>query len=195
VLKSELDEGLARYEIGPKLRALRLKKKMGLVQVGKATGLSSAMLSKIERGRLFPTLPTLFRIASVFSVGLDHFFTGMPTRPGVSVIRRQDRTRQPSRTDGRPPSYFFEPLDFAIRDPRVKAYYAEFERLSPVDIERHTHPGIEIVFVITGMLAILLPEGEQLLHSGDAIAFEAERPHGYTRRGELGCAALVVLSE
>jgi hypothetical protein len=32
------------------------------------------MLSKIERGQLFPTLPTLLRIAMVFGVGLEHFF-------------------------------------------------------------------------------------------------------------------------
>ena len=195
MLETSLSEGLARYEIGPKVRALRLKKKMGLVQTGKVTGLSPAMLSKIERGRLFPTLPTLLRIARVFGVGLDHFFSGLATRPGLSIVRKQDRVRQPSRTDGRPPSYFFEPMDFATRDPRVKAYYAEFERLSPHDTERHSHPGIEFLFVITGLLAVIFPEGEQLLHSGDAMAFEADRPHGYTRRGDLGCAALMVISE
>jgi transcriptional regulator with XRE-family HTH domain len=60
------------YKIGPKIRALRLNKKLGLLQLGEHTGLSSAMLSKIERGQLFPTLPTLLRIALVFGVGLEH---------------------------------------------------------------------------------------------------------------------------
>ena len=50
MLSPTLTDGLERYEIGPKLRALRLKKKIGLVQLGKHTGLSSALLSKIERG-------------------------------------------------------------------------------------------------------------------------------------------------
>ena len=59
-----------------KIRALRLKKKMGLVELGRHTGLSPALLSKIERGRLFPTLPTLLRVALVFSVGLEFFFAG-----------------------------------------------------------------------------------------------------------------------
>jgi transcriptional regulator with XRE-family HTH domain len=47
---------------------------MGLVELGKHTGLSAAMLSKLERGKLFPTLPTLLRIALVFGVGLEYFF-------------------------------------------------------------------------------------------------------------------------
>jgi transcriptional regulator with XRE-family HTH domain len=44
---------------------------MGLVELEKHSGLSPAMLSKIEREQLFLTLPTLLRIAMVFSVGLD----------------------------------------------------------------------------------------------------------------------------
>ena len=48
-------------------------KKLGLAQLGEHTGLSPALLSKIERGNLFPTLPTLLRIAMVFGVGLEHF--------------------------------------------------------------------------------------------------------------------------
>jgi transcriptional regulator with XRE-family HTH domain len=75
VLSDTLAEGLARYAIGEKLRALRLKKKMGLVELSRHTGLSAAMLSKVERGKLFPTLPTLLRIALVFSVGLEYFFS------------------------------------------------------------------------------------------------------------------------
>jgi transcriptional regulator with XRE-family HTH domain len=51
-------------------RELRLKNKMGLVELGRHTGLSPAMRSKIERGHLFTTLPTLLRIALVF--GLRH---------------------------------------------------------------------------------------------------------------------------
>ena len=49
------------------------------------------MLSKIERGQLFPTLPTLLRIALVFSVGLEYFFAGSRDNPVVGIVRRKDR--------------------------------------------------------------------------------------------------------
>jgi transcriptional regulator with XRE-family HTH domain len=39
------------------------------------TGLSAGLLSKLERGKLFPTLPTLLRISMVFGVTLDYIFT------------------------------------------------------------------------------------------------------------------------
>ena len=75
MLSETLENGLREYAIGEKLRAMRLRKKIGLVQMGRHTGLSPALLSKIERGLMFPTLPTLLRISLVFGVGLDFFFS------------------------------------------------------------------------------------------------------------------------
>src|ERR687894_2491268 len=93
MVSDTLSAGLQQYRIGPKMRALRLRKKLGLVELGRHTGLSPAMLSKIERGVLFPTLPTLLRIALVFGVGLDYFFAGNRERPVLGIIRRADRIR------------------------------------------------------------------------------------------------------
>jgi transcriptional regulator with XRE-family HTH domain len=64
MLSATLEAGLSDYAIGGRIRALRLKKKMGLVELGQHSGLSPALLSKLERGRLFPTL---LRIALIFS--------------------------------------------------------------------------------------------------------------------------------
>ncbi len=50
MLSETLESGLGEYAIGEKLRTLRLRKKMGLVQLGRHTVLSAALLSKIERG-------------------------------------------------------------------------------------------------------------------------------------------------
>src|SRR5437762_6767187 len=111
MLSATLKDGLSGYAIGAKVRALRLKKKMGLVELGKHTGLSPAMLSKIERGQLFPTLPTLLRIALVFSVGLEYFFAGSRDQPVVGIVRRKDRLRFPEKPDLRDAAYEFASLD------------------------------------------------------------------------------------
>ena len=103
---------MSDYAIGAKIRALRLKKKMGLVELGKHTGLSPALLSKIERGRLFPTLPTLLRIALVFSVGLEFFFAGAREKPLVAVVRKAQRVTLPERPGARQVAYRFESLDY-----------------------------------------------------------------------------------
>src|ERR1700745_1893291 len=97
MISETITAGLRPYSIGEKIRGLRLKKGMGLVELGKHTGLSAALLSKLGRGKLFPTLPTLLRIALVFTVGMDFFFTDERKRRIVAVVRAQDRVRFPER--------------------------------------------------------------------------------------------------
>jgi len=78
---------LSTYDIGQKLRQLRLRKKIALVDLGKHTGLSASMLSQLETGKMIPTLPTLARIAMVFDVGLDFFFDDRRRRKLFTVSR------------------------------------------------------------------------------------------------------------
>src|SRR5512147_2584494 len=110
MLSKTLEKGLADYVIGEKLRALRLRKKIGLVDLGKHTGLSPALLSKLENGKLFPTLPTLMRIAMVYSVELSHFFAPQGSGPVLAVVRRAERQKFPDAPDAANVNYFFESL-------------------------------------------------------------------------------------
>ncbi len=65
---------IAEKHIGERIKRLRLKKSMGLVELGKHTGLSASFLSQLETGRVVPTLRNLARIAMVFSKDLSYFF-------------------------------------------------------------------------------------------------------------------------
>ena len=65
---------LESYCIGMKLRSLRAGKRLTLAQLAEETGLSTALLSKLETERLIPTLATLANIACVYGVGMSYFF-------------------------------------------------------------------------------------------------------------------------
>ncbi len=140
MLTKTLSDGLDHYQIGPKLRAMRLKKKMGLVELGGHTGLSPALLSKVERGRMFPTLPTLLRIALVFGVGLEHFFLPQG-RPEPVVVRKAERLRFPAKPGAAAPAYHFESLDFPATDRPMSAYFVEFDAPDPTDDSVASAPG------------------------------------------------------
>jgi transcriptional regulator with XRE-family HTH domain len=193
VLSEILAAGLESYEIGPKIRTLRQKKNLGLVQLGEHTGLSSGMLSKIERGQLFPTLPTLLRIALVFSVGLEHFFVESKDRPTLAIVRKKDRLRLPNRPDDGFPSYYFESLDFPVSDRKMNAYYAEFEPHSE-PTQPHKHSGAEIIYVIGGQLVVNVDGEDTQLGVGDSMYFDSGYPHSYRRQGRAACAAIVVVA-
>lgn len=192
MLSATLNQGLSEYGIGAKIRALRLKKKMGLVELGKHTGLSPAMLSKIERAKLHPTLPTLLRIALVFSVGLEYFFAGSREKPLVAVMRKRDRVRLPDRPGARPPSYRFESLDFAATERKFDSYFAEFLPAAEDALRPHAHPGVEFIYVLTGTLVVRIGEEDHAIAAGDSIYFDASIAHAYRRSGARACTAVVV---
>jgi transcriptional regulator with XRE-family HTH domain len=183
---------LRPYEVAEKLRGLRLRKKMGLVELGKHTGLSPAMLSKLERGRLIPTLPTLLRIAMVFSVGLEYFFTDERRRHVVAVVRREERMRFPERPGQSEVSYFFESLDFKANERRLNAYIADFQAIAPEKQKPHTHPGAELLLMLKGSVVLRIGGEQHELREGDAIYFDSVVPHAYRKTGKGTARAVVV---
>jgi len=187
-----IEDNLRPYQIGSKLRALRLNKSMGLVELGKHTGLSPALLSKLERDKLYPTLPTLQRIALVFSVGLDYFFTDERKRHVSSVVRKDERIRLPERPGTTDVAYHFESLDFKSNERRTNAYLAEFEALTPERLRPHQHPGSEFLHVMKGKLGLKIGIDDYELDAGDSIYFDPSVPHTYRRVGKQPCQAMIV---
>jgi len=183
--------GLKKYAIGSKLRRLRLRKSMGLVELAKHTGLSPALLSKLERDVMHPTLATLLRISMVFSVGLEYFFNPEP-RPVLEIVRKEDRLRFPDTAGASPVAYYFESLDFPVAERALNAYFAEFEPVAPEQSRSHQHPGIEFLYMLSGRLELRVGDESHELAEGDAIYFDSVVPHGYRRVGARRATALVV---
>jgi transcriptional regulator with XRE-family HTH domain len=185
---------LVNYDIGQKLRQLRLRKKIALVDLGKHTGLSASMLSQLENGKLVPTLPTLARIAMVFDVGLEHFFSDRRTKRVFSVVRSNERLRFPDLPDTPVPGYFFEVLAFGATDKSISAYLAEFPKRDAKLARHHVHDGAEFLHVLSGTLSINYQTEEHTLNSGDSVYFDASEPHAYSGLSDEPVKAIVVTS-
>jgi transcriptional regulator with XRE-family HTH domain len=84
------------------------------VDLGRHTGLSPALLSKLERGKMFPTLQTLLRI------DLDYFFADHRKHRALAVVRRAARLRFPEAPGRRDPTFHFESLTFPVAEPRCQ---------------------------------------------------------------------------
>jgi transcriptional regulator with XRE-family HTH domain len=180
---------ITEKRLGERIKQLRQKKSMGLVEVGRHTGLSASFLSQLETGRVVPTLRNLARIALVFSKDLSYFFEPEP-KTLFRVQRAKDRIRLPqSGTDD--PVYYFESLGYLVPDRQLDPYFAEF--LPNVKPRRaHQHPGCEFLYVLEGVLEIRHGDVRNLLEAGDAVYFDANTPHSYCNAGEAPAKALIV---
>lgn len=182
---------IAEKHIGERIKRLRLKKSMGLVELGKHTGLSASFLSQLETGRVVPTLRNLARIAMVFSKDLSYFFETEP-QAMFRVHRRKERVRLPQ-TGVDEPTYFFESLGYMVPDRHMDPYFAEFLPL-PLQVEpkSHMHAGFEFLYVLAGELIVRHGDQEATLGAGDAVYFDSGTPHSYRCAGAKPAEALIV---
>src|SRR5580658_372892 len=182
---------IAEKHIGERIRRLRLKKSMGLVELGRHTGLSASFLSQLETGRVVPTLRNLARIAMVFSKDLSYFFDPEPESL-FRVHRGKQRVRLPQ-SGVADPSYFFESLGYLVPDRLLDPYFAEF---LPNKLDRepraHQHVGCEFLYLLTGNLDVRHGEATHHLGAGDAVYFDAATVHSYVCIGDTASTALIV---
>jgi transcriptional regulator with XRE-family HTH domain len=187
-----VQESIRPYAIAEKLRTLRLRRSMGLAQLAEHTGLSAAMLSRLENGRLVPTLPTLIRIAVVFNVGLDYFFTDPRKRHVVAVSRRNERKLFPSDPKSARVPWHFETLDFRANERKLNGFLAHFHSLPLEKITPHFHPGVEFLYLIEGELEMIIGADKLQLSAGDSIYFDSLQKHAYRSLVGKACTAVVV---
>jgi transcriptional regulator with XRE-family HTH domain len=182
---------IAEKHIGERIKRLRLKKSMGLVELGRHTGLSASFLSQLETGRVVPTLRNLARIAMVFSKDLSYFFEAEP-QAMFRVHRRKERVRLPQ-TGVESPTYFFESLGYMVPDRHMDPYFAEFIPLGPnQEPKAHMHPGYEFLYLLEGELNLQHGENRCTLEQGDAVYFDSTTAHSYLCSGTKPANALIV---
>jgi transcriptional regulator with XRE-family HTH domain len=182
---------IAEKRIGERIKYLRLKKSMGLVDLGRHTGLSASFLSQLETGRVVPTLRNLARIAMVFSKDLSYFFEPEPETL-FRVHRSKQRVRLPQ-TGVADPSYYFESLGYLVPDRLLDPYFAEFlPNKRDREPRSHQHLGCEFLYLLTGQLAVQHGEVTHHLDAGDTCYFDASTVHSYVCTGDAPATALIV---
>jgi transcriptional regulator with XRE-family HTH domain len=182
---------IAERRIGERIKRLRLKRSMGLVELGKHTGLSASFLSQLETGRVVPTLRNLARIAMVFSKDLSYFFEP-EAHTLFRVHKKNERVRLPQ-TGVDDPTYYFESLAYMVPDRHLDPYYAEFVPQKVAGETRpHVHPGYEFLFMLEGNLEIKHGDKTNLVESGDSVYFDASTPHSYRCASKTPAVALIV---
>ena len=188
----QIKQLLSAYEIGAKLRQLRLKRKLSLNGLGRHTGLSASMLSQLESGRLVPTLPTLARIAMVFDVGFERFFSVTKITRKFVIVRANERTPLPGDPDTPFPGASLQELLVGAGEKNLSAYLAEFPKHLSEEVRTHVHPGSEWIHVLEGVLGIHYQAEDHLLNTGDSVHFDGAEPHSYFGQSEPPAKAIII---
>jgi len=156
--------------LGQNLRKVRTSKNLSLKELSELSGVSIAMLSKIELGEKMPTIRIAKQIAAALSLSLSEF-AGEHNHSQVSVIRNNERKIVSDPLSGvesqlLSPSFPSAGLDFI---------FAKIPPAHCTGIMPPQHHGVEEYIVVNqGKIKIVLNQTECYeLNAGDSIHYQA----------------------
>ncbi len=187
---SGLVEAVSSGRLGARVRDLRKDRGLTLEELAAASGVSRAMISKLERGEKNPTLVIAARLAEGLGVSLSRL-AGVEERREVVVVPRE---RRPVLRD---PETGFERQSLS---PTFAGRGVEFirnvvpEGSTSGDFPPHRKGVEEHIVVERGELRATLGGERYLLREGDALFFEADVPHRFDNVGRDECSYYLVIS-
>jgi len=175
---------------------------MSVRGLARYVGVSPSLVSQIERGRVMPSVGTLYSIANELGLVVDDLFTGA-----------QPRSRKSERADMAAADVVNPVLKSGQRKIIKLADGVRWERLTPTpdkDVEFLVvvydvgaescpkdalirHGGKEYAYILSGRLGIKIGFEEFELGPGDSIAFDAQMPHRLWTVGKEPAEALWVV--
>ena len=177
-------------ELGGRIRDLRGRLGMTLEALAERSGVSRAMISKLERGEKNPTLVVAAKLAEGLGVTLSQL-VGMEERREVVMVPREGRMvmRDPETGFERQllsPTFVGRGVEFVRNEIPEGSTSGEFPP--------HRKGVAEHVVVERGSLRAVLGGEEYMLEEGDAVYFEADVPHRFDNAGEGECSYYLVIS-
>lgn len=178
--------------IGGKIKDLRKSRNLKLAVLADLTGISTAMLSKIENGRIYPTIPSLIQVLQALDTDLNEFFADLKdpdsSRDFVHLQRSDYRS---IKKEEESVGFDYE----LILNKTIEKSSLEISLLtvSPqANRERVTTDGLEYLYLISGELTYELGEHTILLKKGDSLFFNGNLPHVPTNTSAMEAMLLVI---
>ena len=174
--------------IGERLRELREARNISMRTLATGSGLSANALSMIERGKVSPSVSTLYKLADALGVSITAFFGSETDRKQVVFLKADERARI-SFTRG-----VFEGLGGEQFVGRVEPFLLTLENSANSGSRSMTHTGHEFVFCLRGELEYQVERQIYQLSAGDSLLFAAQLKHRWKNPGRTVATALIILS-
>lgn len=157
--------------IGGKLQAARAERGITIRELSELSGVTSSMLSQIERGLANPSIKTLKDIAEALKMPLYLFFK---TEENEEFIVRHDNRRTIGRQDEQDMSYslltpgMIGTIEFCLMEIPAGSDHAS---------KAQSHIGEEVAYVLSGPVDIVMDQNTYTLETGDSLRIAPHSVH------------------
>lgn len=167
---------MVNRSLGKRLRVLRLERGLTLRELAGRIGKSESYLSKLENGKLNPSLASLKKIADALGRPLVHLFEA-PSMPIDAVFLDGQRRRMVVS-----PSLEYDIL--SAPNPQLALFKVTLKKGATSGSSFYAHQGIESGVVLKGKVKIVVGNEEYVLKAGDSITYRSDQPHRFENIGD-----------
>lgn len=169
-------ENYLEVAIGREVRAFRQQLDMTVLELAKAAGLSTGMLSKIENGGISPSLGTLQALSRALHVPVTAFFRRFEEERTATYVRAGEGLKIERR--GTRAGHQYELLGHSSgKRIQVEPYLITLTAESDV-FPLFQHSGVEFLYMLEGEVGYRHSDKTYVLRPGDSLYFDADAPHG-----------------
>ncbi|WP_299658137.1 helix-turn-helix transcriptional regulator [uncultured Tateyamaria sp.] len=176
--------------IGNEVRFWRKERSLTGSKLAKLSDITPGMLTKIEQGKVAPSIQTLLSISNALNVPISMFFHRIEKSRYVSFVPADKRMQVDKR--GTRAGHLYEMLghntgqSIAI-EPFFVTYDQDSEPFSTFQEE-----GYKFIYMVSGHIVYRHGARYFPLHAGDSLIFDAMAPHGPAELKELPSTLLSV---
>ncbi len=157
-------------------RQLRKTQGLTITDLAHASGISTAVISRLERNQALPELETMARLARAFGMTASDLLGMAESR---SVLNAQAQRY----TSG---GFSFDHVAF----PNAQCFVGTALAGAKINRPEVHHNNLELCWVLQGTIEFTLNGQRRLLREGDAVEFDAVQMHEY--RAVQDCRVLLV---
>lgn len=186
-------------DLGARLREGRERKGFTVRGLARYVGVSPSLVSQIERGRVMPSVGTLYTIANQLELVVDDLFRDA-NAPRAERVKMSGDARNPvQKAQNRKTIRLAEGVRWErltpLPDPEVEFLYVVYEvgAASCDEDSLIRHGGKEYAYMMSGRLGLKIGFEEFELEPGDSITFDAQVPHRLWTIGRKPAEAIWVV--
>ncbi len=179
--------------VGPRVRALREAMGLSLRELALRCGVSSAMLSQVERGETSPTLQVASRIAAGLELRLSQLLR-LDESDSVTIVRSNERRVGGNSRRGHRAEVLTPPIPGQRAELSLHTLAAGAVTGGSDDPPMHEPGSRETALVASGEVVLLCDGRPYQLGAGDCVTFDADLPHHFENPGPGEARLLAVVS-
>ena len=167
------------FPIGTRLKELRKARRLSITGLAEKSGVSTGLISQIERDLVVPSVVNLYRIAQALGTDINYFFENDRARAAAITRRGEHKKMITDQGHG-----IYELFTSSRRGDILDLVRVTLKGGESYSHEMVTHEGAECGYIISGTLRVTTETAEYVLYPGDSIYFESTVLHHLQNNGE-----------